>query len=109
LSACSVLRLFARPENVAVFWPAAGVASGILIALGPRRRFSMAAAVFVATAIANLLRGGRPRGPPRGFWWAAAWCVATAIPNLLSGGDASGALVFAVANTVEPLIIAYAL
>ena len=29
------LALLTKPEDVAVFWPAAGIATGILIALGP--------------------------------------------------------------------------
>src|SRR5215468_6294754 len=81
LSAWFSLRLVAQPQNVAVFWPAAGVATGIFVAIGRRQRLLTGAAVFAATILANLL----------------------------SGGDAGGAVVFAAANTVEPAIIAYAL
>ena len=42
-------------EGVAVFWPASGVAAGILIALGPRARWPVAIGVVVATIVANLL------------------------------------------------------
>jgi PAS domain S-box-containing protein len=43
------------PDGVAVFWPAAGVAAGTLIALGPNARWGVAAGTVVATIVANLL------------------------------------------------------
>ena len=43
------------PGGVAVFWPAAGVAAGVLIALGPRARLSVALGTMAATIVANLL------------------------------------------------------
>ncbi len=43
------------PDGVAVFWPAAGVAAGTLIALGPPARWAVAAGTMVATIVANLL------------------------------------------------------
>jgi integral membrane sensor domain MASE1 len=43
------------PDGVAVFWPAAGVAAGALIAFGPRTRWAVVAATVVATVGANLL------------------------------------------------------
>ena len=43
------------PDGVAVFWPAAGVAAGALIALGPRARWAVVAGTMVATIVANLL------------------------------------------------------
>jgi two-component sensor histidine kinase/integral membrane sensor domain MASE1 len=43
------------PEGVAVFWPAAGVAAGALIALGPQARWAVVAGTMVATIVANLL------------------------------------------------------
>src|SRR5262249_13737445 len=43
------------PDGVAVFWPAAGVAAGALIAFGPRGRWAVAAGTMVATTVANLL------------------------------------------------------
>ena len=43
------------PDGVAVFWPAAGVAAGMLIALGPSARWAIAAGTMVATIVANLL------------------------------------------------------
>src|SRR5215813_983490 len=38
LAAQMSLVLLTRPDGVAVFWPAAGISSGTLIALGPRAR-----------------------------------------------------------------------
>jgi PAS domain S-box-containing protein len=43
------------PAGVAVFWPAAGVAAGVLIALGPRARWGVMIGTMVATIVANLL------------------------------------------------------
>jgi len=43
--------------GVAVFWPAAGIAVGALITLGPRARLPLAVAVFIATAACNLMIG----------------------------------------------------
>src|SRR6266481_7939921 len=66
------------PEGVAVFWPAAGVAAGALIAFGPRARWAVVAGTMAATIVANLL-GDR---------------------NLLSS------IVFAVCNAGEALLAA---
>ena len=44
-----------EPDGVAVFWPAAGIASGVLIALGPVARLPVALGVMAATVTANLL------------------------------------------------------
>jgi two-component sensor histidine kinase/integral membrane sensor domain MASE1 len=55
LSARLSLALLTKPDGVAVFWPAAGVAAGVLIALGPRARLPVAAGTMVATVVANLL------------------------------------------------------
>jgi len=43
------------PDGVAVFWPAAGVASGALIAFGPPARWAVVAGTMVGTVLANLL------------------------------------------------------
>src|SRR5262245_41305795 len=43
------------PDGVAVFWPAAGVAAGTLIAFGPSTRWAVVAGTMVATIVANLL------------------------------------------------------
>jgi PAS domain S-box-containing protein len=49
------LALLSEHEDVAVFWPASGVAAGILIARGPNARLSVAIGVMVATVAANLM------------------------------------------------------
>ena len=49
------LGLLLEPDGVAVFWPAAGISSGILIALGPHSRWPVAAGVMAATIPANLM------------------------------------------------------
>jgi PAS domain S-box-containing protein len=54
LAARLSLFLLAEPDGVAVFWPAAGISSGTLIALGPERRLPVVAGVIVATVVANL-------------------------------------------------------
>jgi len=55
LAARLSLLLLAKPDGVAVFWPASGVASGVLIALGPRARLPVAAGAMAATIVANLM------------------------------------------------------
>src|SRR5262249_36899496 len=55
LAARLSLALLTKPEGVAVFWPAAGVAAGVLIALGPAARWPVAAGAMAATMVANLL------------------------------------------------------
>ena len=42
-------------DDVAVFWPAAGIAAGVLIALGPQARVSVAVGTMAATIVANFL------------------------------------------------------
>jgi PAS domain S-box-containing protein len=49
------LALLEPVDGVAVFWPAAGVASGILIALGSAARSTVVVVVVAATIAANLL------------------------------------------------------
>src|SRR5262249_19059482 len=48
------LALLTKPDGVAVFWPAAGVAAGVLIALGPRARWPVVVGTMAATIVANL-------------------------------------------------------
>ncbi len=55
LAARLSLGLLLQPDGVAVFWPAAGISSGILIALGPQVRLPVTVAVIAATLAANLL------------------------------------------------------
>lgn len=49
------LFLLEKSDGVAVFWPAAGIASGILIGYGPRARWPVVLGVMAATIGANLL------------------------------------------------------
>jgi PAS domain S-box-containing protein len=72
------LALLTKPDGVAVFWPAAGVSAGTLIALGPRARWPVVAGAMAATIVANLL-GDR-----------SIWSV----------------LIFAICNAGEAVIIA---
>jgi PAS domain S-box-containing protein len=55
LAARLSLALLTKPDGVAVFWPASGVAAGVLIALGPGARVPVAIGAMVATIVANLL------------------------------------------------------
>jgi two-component sensor histidine kinase/integral membrane sensor domain MASE1 len=73
------LALLTKPDGVAVFWPAAGVAVGVLIAIGPRSRLPVAVGTMAATIVANLL-GDR---------------------NL------TGAIAFALCNAGEALLVAW--
>lgn len=54
LAARLSLALLTRPEGVAVFWPAAGIAAGVLIALGSRARWPVIVGTMTATIVANL-------------------------------------------------------
>jgi len=51
------LTLLTKPGCVAVFWPASGIASGALIALGPKARLPITLAVLVASVAVSLLGG----------------------------------------------------
>ncbi len=70
------LALRAEP-GVAVFWPAAGIAIGVLIALGPSVRLPVAAAVVVATTACNLIIG-------RNGWLAIAFGSINAAQTLFT-------------------------
>ena len=48
------LALLTKPEGVAVFWPAAGVSAGVLIALGSRALWPVVLGTMAATIAANL-------------------------------------------------------
>jgi signal transduction histidine kinase len=54
LAARLSLALLTKPEGVAVFWPAAGVSAGVLIALGSRARWPVVVGTMAATIAANL-------------------------------------------------------
>ena len=63
------LQIVAHPQGVAYFWPAAGVAAGILISTAPRERGYFAAAIAVAVIAANLSAG---HGLPESVIFAVA-------------------------------------
>src|SRR6476659_1144299 len=73
------LDLLTKPDGVAAFWPAAGVASGTLIALGSGARAPTAIGVMAATVVANLL----------------------------ADRNIPGAIVFAACNAGEAILIGY--
>src|SRR5262245_36633644 len=106
------LALLTTPERVAVFWPASGVAAGILIALGSWARTPVAAGVVAATLAANLMLD-------RSLWAALAFALCNAGEALLvawlierwSGpsfqlDSLRGVLTFLVAATVATATIA---
>jgi signal transduction histidine kinase/CheY-like chemotaxis protein len=69
LAARLSLALLEKADGVAVFWPAAGVASGVLIAFGPIARWPVVVAVMAATMGANLLGD---RNVPSSLFFAVA-------------------------------------
>ncbi len=77
LAARLSLALLAEPDGVALFWPAAGVSSGVLIALGRDARLPVAAGAIVATVIANLMGD-------RNVWSATAFAFCNAGEALLT-------------------------
>lgn len=79
LAARLSLALLSKPDGVAVFWPAAGVAAGVLIALGPSARLPVAAGAIAATVAANLLGD-------RTIWSAVVFAVCNAGEALLTAG-----------------------
>jgi PAS domain S-box-containing protein len=73
------LALLEPADGVAVFWPAAGVASGILIALGPAARWPVVVGVMAATIAANLLGD-------RNIWSSVFFAVANAGDAVIVAG-----------------------
>jgi signal transduction histidine kinase len=55
LAARLSLALLAKPDGVAVFWPAAGVSAGVLIALGSRAQWPVIVGTMAATFVANII------------------------------------------------------
>ena len=55
LAARLSLGLLTKPDGVAVFWPAAGVSSGVLIGLGRTARVPVVVGAMAATIVANTL------------------------------------------------------
>jgi PAS domain S-box-containing protein len=79
LAARLSLALLEKPSDVAVFWPAAGVASGALIVAGSRARWPVLVGVIGATIWANLLGD-------RNIWSSAFSAVANAIEAAIVAG-----------------------
>jgi PAS domain S-box-containing protein len=79
LSARLSLFLITKPDGVAVFWPAAGVAAGALIALGPSARLPVVTGAVVATIVANLLGD-------RTIWGASVFALCNAGEAVLAAG-----------------------
>ncbi len=71
------LALLAKPDGVVRFWPAAGVSSGVLIALGRDARLPVAIGVIVATIVANVTGD-------RNLWSATAFAFCHAGEALLT-------------------------
>src|SRR5262249_44564080 len=55
LTARFSVRLIVEPAGVAVFWPAAGISSGLLLALGPSARWPVLVGVLVATVATHFI------------------------------------------------------
>ena len=65
------LALLANPEGVAVFWPAAGVSAGVLIALGRKALWPVVVGTMAANIVANL-------SGDRNLWSAVLFAVCNA-------------------------------
>jgi signal transduction histidine kinase len=79
LAAQLSLGLLLKPDGVAVFWPAAGISTGVLIALGPHARWPVAAGAMAATFAANLMGD-------RNIWAASAFALCNAAEALITAG-----------------------
>ena len=77
LAARLSLALLTKPEGVAVFWPAAGVSAGVLIALGSGARWPVVVGTMVATIVANLFGD-------RNLWSAVLFALCNAGEALLT-------------------------
>jgi signal transduction histidine kinase len=71
------LGLLTKPEGVAVFWPAAGVSAGVLIALGARARWPVIIGTMIATIVANVLGD-------RNLWGAVLFALCNAVEAVLA-------------------------
>jgi PAS domain S-box-containing protein len=71
------LSFLAKPDGVALFWPAAGISSGVLIALGRDARLPVASGAMVATIVANLMGD-------RNIWSATIFAVCNVGESLLT-------------------------
>ena len=71
LAARLSLALLTKPDGVAVFWPAAGIACGVLISFGAVARWPVVIGVMAATFVANLLGD-------RNIWSATVFAMCNA-------------------------------
>src|SRR5580704_2561734 len=71
--------LVLKPEGVAVFWPAAGISTGVLIALGPWARWPVAAGVIAATVVVHAVIADP-------LWAGIAWGLCNAAEALITAG-----------------------
>jgi len=82
--------LILKPDGVAVFWPAAGISSGVLVALGRRARWPVAAGVIAATVVVHLVIGDPLwAGIALGMSNAAEALIAAGLIELYFGADFS--------------------
>ena len=79
LAARLSLALLAKPAGVAVFWPAAGVAAGVLITVGSRARLPVIVGTVAATIVANVLGD-------RNIWSSIIFAVCNAGEAVLVAG-----------------------
>jgi signal transduction histidine kinase len=79
LTAKFSVRLILEPSGVAVFWPAAGISSGILIALGPRARWPVLVGVMAATIATHIIINDP-------FWAGVALGLCNGAEALIAGG-----------------------
>ncbi len=75
-------------ENIALFWPAAGLSAGLLTAMGPRARIPIAIAVAIATVAANL--AARSSLPVAGVFAACNVLECLAVAHLVERLDPEG-------------------
>jgi signal transduction histidine kinase len=73
------LALLTKPDGVAVFWPAAGISAGVLVGLGSNARLPVVAGAMAATIVANLLGD-------RNIWSAIIFALCNAGEAVLVAG-----------------------
>ena len=79
LAARLSLGLLTKPEGVAVFWPAAGISSGLLIALGRAARWPILIGVMAAIVAANMMGD-------RNIWASCAFAICNAVEASIVAG-----------------------
>src|SRR5262245_12941161 len=98
--------------GVVVFWPAAGIATGAVIALGPRARLPVATAAFIAIAAHNLVVGTNPwliiafSLVGAGYPLLMAWLIESWFGDTFKLEDMRRALGFFAATAVGPAVTA---